>query len=234
MRIIESQFVKKKTYRRCPTDGVLIFHLDINALASSKTLTDSMLSESEQARARAFYFLRDRQTYTITRAALKHLLGYYHGVLPNRIAFTYAEHGKPSLPDSEIEFSVSHSGGRAVIAIAFGARVGVDIETFNREAQYLELSKRFFASAEHQKLLTLSGEALKTGFFKCWTQKEAFVKAIGEGLSFPLSQFEVSVLPDEPVGIKILKGSTMPSKRWAMHEITSVPGYISALAVELF
>lgn len=153
----------------------------------------ALLDPSEQQRAKRFYRPCDQQHFTVARGVLRCLLGAYTGQPPETLKFAYLLHGKPVLQEHTVQFNVSHSHGQALYAFATQARLGVDLEYEDRAVEWPALSERFFARAEHQAILGCSPEDQKAAFFRCWTRKEAYVKAHGDGLLRGLQQFEVSV-----------------------------------------
>jgi 4'-phosphopantetheinyl transferase len=161
------------------------------------------LSASESARAARFHFERDRRRFIAARSILRDLLGRYLGEPPAALVFREAEFGKPYLTGrhegSDLRFNLSHTRDFAVYAVTRGREVGIDVEAIDRRVDYRELASRFFAASEAEKLFRLPDEQQPAAFFRCWTRKEALVKAVGAGLSIPLDSFEVSFLPGENV-----------------------------------
>ena len=145
--------------------------------------------------------------------------------------FRTESHGKPALawPVLDIPFNVSHTGGLALVAIAGRGRVGIDAETVRSEIEVEDLSRRFFAPAEAAEILALSPDAQLPAFFACWTRKEAFIKALGGGLSVALDSFQVSIGGDEPARLLWVDGEEC--EQWSLLDL-SEPGIAAALAVE--
>ncbi len=145
--------------------------------------------------------------------------------------FRAGPYGKPALawPVEDIPFNLSHTGGLALVAIAGSGRVGIDAETVRSEIEVEDLSRRFFAPAEAAEILALSPDARVAAFFTCWTRKEAFVKALGGGLSVPLDHFQVSVRSDQPARLLWVDGEE--SDQWSLRDV-SEPGVAAALVVE--
>ena len=197
---------------------------------------EQILSTEERDRARKFYFEEDRTHYIKARGLLRVILSRYLDTNPNQLRFRYNPYGKPSLADpfgqEGLNFNVSHSGGMALYAVAHGRRVGIDLERIREDISYELLAKRFFSPLENDVLDSLPSEAKNKAFFDCWTRKEAYIKARGEGLTIPLEQFDVSLEPDEPV--RLLNNSVYPDdvSRWSLQEITPAQGYAAAIAVE--
>jgi 4'-phosphopantetheinyl transferase len=131
----------------------------------------------------------------------------------------------------DVRFNASHSDELALIAVVVGVDIGVDVERIDPRRADPGVAARFFAPAEVEALAGLSGRAWTRGFFDCWTRKEAFVKAVGEGLSYPLDGFEVSVSPDEPARIVRVGGSAALARRWSMAAMDPSPAHAGALVV---
>ena len=133
---------------------------------------------------------------------------------------------------AHIEFGVSHSADLALIAIALGMRVGVDVEQHNAKVRILKLAARFFSPREAAQLASLPECDQLAGFYRGWTSKEAYLKATGFGLSFSLSKFTVGLNPREPVGLLEVVDQPDEATRWRMHSLEVAPGFSAALLVE--
>jgi 4'-phosphopantetheinyl transferase len=195
-----------------------------------------LLSEDESERAGKFYFPRDRDHFVVARGALREILGRYTGVAPGLLRFTYNRYGKPSLRGGEHEdalrFNVTHSNGVALYALARAREVGVDIEYVREDFAGIEVSERFFSAREVSALRALPRGAFTKAFFDCWTRKEAYIKARGEGLSHPLERFAVSLAPGEPAALLCTDEDPPEAARWSLVELFPGEGFCSALAVE--
>ena len=215
-------------------DEVHIWRADLSSEEHACRL-EHLLSSDEIKRANRFRFPQHRRRFVIARGCLRTLLGGYLGMDARELIFAYSAEGKPSLDPrhkSDIRFNVSHSGDIAAFGIVVARDIGVDVEMIGREVDVDEIPKRFFSSAEQQMLAGLRGEDKYRGFFNCWTRKEAYVKAVGSGLSLPLRDFDVSLLPGEPA--KLL--ATRPDKnlvdRWSMASLDFGNGCAAAVVVE--
>jgi len=193
------------------------------------------LSEGETARMLRFHFEKDRKNFLLYRSMLRILLASYLGSPPAELCFAYSAHGKPTLAISSgtLEFNLSHSNGHFLVAITLGRKVGVDIEFLKRDLDVLEIAQRFFSSAEKRAIENLSDEFRHDAFFSCWTRKEAFVKARGEGLSCPLDSFDVSVMPDEEFVSLATRPDNSEADGWMLRSLNCFPGYKAAVAVEV-
>ena len=198
-------------------------------------LADS-LSDDEHSRARRFALPRLRRHFVAGRGILRALLGRYLEEVPSAVVLRYGPHGKPALAANQVgvqlTFNLSHSAGLLLLAVARGGELGIDLERIRPQTRFLDIARRFFSPAETTALLALSEGLQREGFFRCWTRKEAFLKAHGGGLRVPLDSFEVSV--DPRAGARLLGASWDPSAplRWRLHDLEPGPGFVAALAVE--
>jgi 4'-phosphopantetheinyl transferase len=161
-----------------------------------------VLSPDERARATRFHFARDRDRFIVGRGILRELLGAYLRSSPERIHFRYGLQGKPALDSdngsSAIGFNVSHTRGLALFAFARGRQVGIDLECIRTDFKAEELAQRYFSESEREELSALSAASKAEAFFLCWTRKEAYIKACGEGLHTDLKSFGVTLTPNRP------------------------------------
>jgi 4'-phosphopantetheinyl transferase len=185
-------------------------------------------------RAGKYYFKRDRDRFIIARGALRKILSRYLCVAPGQIRFTYSPYGKPALAEAahELSFNVSHSHEVALYAVTLGREVGLDVEFIREDFASMEIAEHFFSREEVAALRALPSHLQTLAFFNCWTRKEAYIKARGEGLSHPLDQFAVSCAPGEPAAILSSKSDPLEVSRWWLHELRPGPGYAAALALQ--
>lgn len=196
------------------------------------TPLEGLLSSDERQRADRFVFDRDRRRYVACRTALRRALGAYLGAPAASLTFSYGERGKPALASvgrGEIEFNVSHAADLAVFAVTRGTAVGVDVESLERTVDFEGLATRFFSSDEARQLLALSPAARPAAFFNCWTRKEAYVKAIGDGLACPLDSFAVSLIDGERAAMRWIRGDD--ARSWRLDAFTPAAGFVGAVAV---
>lgn len=192
----------------------------------------ALLSDDEREKAARYRVERPRTDFILTRGTLRRLLAAYLNKSPQEIAFQYTEYGKPSLRgSSDLHFNVSHTEGMALMAFVRRREVGVDIEKVRAQSDVAKLAERFFSSHERQALRNLSGGELHAAFFRCWTRKEAYIKAKGEGLSLPLHQFDVAIDPDPPQALLATRPDSSEAARWLIRNLPVISGYAAALAV---
>src|SRR6266576_693793 len=160
------------------------------------------LSSDELSKARSFYFEQDRKRYTVCRGLLRRILSYYLKSAPHQLQFRYGSRGKPALAElpgsNSISFNLSHSHELALYAVTQGREIGIDLEHMRHMPEVERIVDQFFSAREVTVFHALHPHEQQEAFFKGWTSKEAYLKAIGEGLSCPLSHIEVSLCPEEP------------------------------------
>jgi len=194
------------------------------------------LGADERRRAERFRFDRDRERFIIARGLLRVVLGLYLELDPAAVRFFYRPHGRPEIaaecgPDA-LRFNASHSHELDLLALTAGRAIGVDVEYVRHDMDHESIARDFFARAEVTALAALPGAARAEAFFACWTRKEAYVKARGEGLSLPLDEFHVSLAPGEPAALLGVAGDPEAAARWSLRQLDPGPGYTAALAVE--
>ena len=194
------------------------------------------LSGDEQERAARFRFLKDRLQFIFARGVLRELLGGYLKVPPGSVRFRYSDFGKPFLAEefgsTHLQFNVSHAGAIVLLAFAIDLELGVDVEEVRADLATEALAERFFSAREVAIIRSLPETLRGEAFFNCWTQKEAFIKAIGEGLSCPLDHFDVVPPPGEPAGLLATRVQGHPASKWLLKGLDVKPGFKAAIAVE--
>ncbi len=187
------------------------------------------LSQPERNKANRFYHLRDVKRYIIGRGWMRQVLAAILGEDPAWLTFTENSFGKPQLTGAgDLHFNLTHSHGYAVLVTAIGFEVGVDIEFLRSSPD--GVAEHFFSENECATLAGLPAADRDEGFFACWTRKEAFVKALGAGLSFPLADFSVSLAPGKPAAVEHIRGDASEVERWQMETIRPTPDFIGAVA----
>jgi 4'-phosphopantetheinyl transferase len=217
-------------------DEVQVWSASLELGSRSISSLQHILSGDEIDRAKRYRFARERRRFVAARGLLRLILGRYSGTPPERLRFCYGQRGKPSLASepgkSDLEFSVSHSSDLALYAVARGRQVGIDLERIRPLPELQALVERCCSSAEQAAFRALPTEEQLLAFFRCWTRKEAFLKAKGQGLSCALDRFEVSMAADEPAMLLRVDGDPREASGWSLHELSPGQGYVGAVAVE--
>jgi 4'-phosphopantetheinyl transferase len=196
----------------------------------------AVLSPEETARAERFHFDRHRRAFVLGRAALRFLLASYLDMDAAVIQFVYGPQGKPALAPMlkngpcSLRFNASHSGDLAAYTFTSGCEIGVDVERYRELPDLENIARRFFSPEEAAELLELSANDKASGFFNCWTRKEAYIKAMGGGLSIPLDSFRVTLVPGAAARMVSLDGSNDAARHWTLYHFTPAPHYAGAIA----
>ena len=186
------------------------------------------LAPAERERAAAFNFEAPRRRFIVARGSLRALLACYLDVGPRELVFVYGEHGKPALAAAtDLTFNLSHSGDLLLLACTRGRDLGIDVERTQREVRWEQVAHRFFAERELADLLALPEAQQRNAFFRCWTRKEAYMKATGHGVALGLSNFAVSLAPDTPPALVWLQHGRPDD--WRLADVEVGPGYAGAL-----
>jgi 4'-phosphopantetheinyl transferase len=186
----------------------------LDAGAEETRSLESCLSSAERERAAKFHFERDRRRFIVARARLREELAARLGVSARQVEFAYGDNGKPRLANQALQFSVSHCDDVALFAFSPDAEVGVDIEAIRPVREADAIAVQFFSPLEHAGYAALAPRDRLLGFFRVWTRKEAYVKALGVGFSMALERFDLSVAP----------------RGWRLHSFFPLPGFVASLA----
>jgi 4'-phosphopantetheinyl transferase len=193
-----------------------------------------MLSSDERRRKEAYHLERHKELFTLGRGLLRILLGRYLDRSPSSIKIEYSPYGKPYLQNIfrlGLSFNLAHSSDLAVYAFGLDRQIGVDVECVRELPDAQSIARRFFTEEEYRDLQALPEDTRLTGFYNCWTRKEAYLKAIGKGLSVPLQAFRVSLIPGQAAALLDLKGQRCPMPFCRLVHLEPQLGYIGALAV---
>jgi 4'-phosphopantetheinyl transferase len=232
MNITESGF-KIESPLALPKDEVHLWRVDLEAIGDAESHWQEVLSSDELTRAASFHFFRDRQRFVAARACLRIILASYLRMDPGSLSFSYSKREKPSLGaafgNSNVTFNVSHSGEIALIGITRGREIGIDVEKPRSDSDLEAIARRFFSVHEQSQLAALPLEEKVAAFFRCWTRKEAYIKATGDGLSLPLDQFDVFIGPGESNALVATRPDKLEAGRWLLREVPAGPGYTAAL-----
>jgi len=192
-----------------------------------------LLDSDERERANGFYFARDRYDYIAAHGLLRLVLGRQLGVDPRALRFGRGRHGKPHLvPPTELRFNLSHTHGLIAVAFCRGRDVGVDVEAVREASKIEAIGRQFFSPEEVEDILALPPADQRAAFFRCWTRKEALIKATGMGLSLPLDTFRVSTgFAIVPRGQRWWRQEGPRCTQWSIMDVrAAAKGYVAALA----
>lgn len=226
--------------KKCPlldSSHVHVWFCDLLQYAADQPMLAALLSGEEQARAARFAFDRDHQRYVLSHALLRLILSRYTNQHAGRIRFSTGPHGKPALEASEsmdqaVQFSLSHSGPYALVAVSKGRAVGADVEVRKADLDALKLAQRFFAPGESQLIAQADGEVRQQLFYRFWTAKEAYVKGRGEGISLGLDRFGIVFEPVSSLARVRWTESGAFDSAWHVQSL-SLPDHLAgAIAVE--
>ncbi len=217
-------------------DGVDVVVARLDGGPGAVRASAGLLSDAERARADRFAFERDRWRFILARGRLRQLLAERLDVRPEAVELGYRAYGKPMLAGrfarSGLRFNLSHCDDLAVFALASGREVGIDVEAVRVLADADDIAAHTFSHRESAAYQALDPRERPLGFFQCWTRKEAFIKALGDGLQHPLDRFDVSLAPREPA--RILRVDDTPGDHcgWRMEGFSPAPGFVAAVVVE--
>ena len=190
------------------------------------------LSAEERERSERFRRTADRERFIVGRGVLRSLLGAYLDQAPERVEFSYGRHGKPALAAGAPAFNLSHSRDLALFALVRGSQVGIDLEYLREGVACQRIAERFFSRAEVADLASVPAPLLTRAFFNCWTRKEAYLKARGEGIRADLDSFTVTLRPEAPAALLSSDRGPEETARWQLHVVDPGPGYVGALCVQ--
>lgn len=218
-------------FNRTPTE-IHIWSASLDQPAERWNALSQVLSPDEMTRATAFHFERDRRRFIVARAVLRLLLGRYLNISPQAVHFDYAEKGKPSLTNNPtFQFNVSHSHELALYAFGGQQPLGIDLEYLRPVTDMQGIARSNFSANENAVFNALPPQLKQEAFFNCWTRKEAYIKALGEGLSHPLDTFDVTFAPGQPARLLTVRGYPDEAKQWSFYAFKPQLGYVAALAV---
>lgn len=193
-------------------------------------------SPDERERTERFSVSEPRCQFVFGRALLRQLLGACLNVEPAALAFGYQPRGKPFLTqsalDGDLRFNLSHSGRMVAIALAREREVGVDLESIHRLDDWPLLAGRIFSPRELRELRSLPKPQQREAFFNGWTQKEAYLKATGEGLTDALPAIEVTLAPGKEPELLGLPTGPEAARQWAIRVIPLPPDFAGAVVFE--
>lgn len=230
-----ADFVTEIITKTIPSGEIHLWQINLNQSFLAAEILLETLSTDERERAKRYRFKKDRERFIVTRGAVREILGGYLAVAADRIDFSYNGFGKPFLKNESsgegIFFNVSASREIALCAVARGSEIGVDIEFIGDEPASLEVVERFFSPSEAENIAALGGKRQTSAFFHCWTRKEAFIKGVGVGLTYPLKNFSVPVGEEKTTDF-LIADPFQKTRRWSLTTVYPSLEYVAALAVE--
>jgi 4'-phosphopantetheinyl transferase len=213
------------------SDSIHVWVMSTRADPEVVSRFETLLTKEEISRAFRLRIQNAKDSFILTRGGLRLLLGRYICQTPTQIEIKYQAKGKPFVSSpAEVQFNVSHSGGLALYAFLTGTIVGVDVEHIRPISNAHDVASRFFNPQEVKELASLPEQNFASSFFTCWTRKEAFVKALGGGLSATLSDFCVTLLPGEPARIVSVGDGTASAEDWNLRDVNLGNEYAAAIA----
>ncbi len=223
-------------YLTLSSNEIHVWRVFLTQTASGVQSLQQTLSKDERIKAERFHFQKHREQFIVSRGALRSILSRYLDINPGTLRFSYNLYGKPYLVANQgattLDFNLSHSEGIALIAITKNRDIGIDIEQIRTNFPCQPIAEKFFSTLENSVLLSLPENLQHQAFFTCWTRKEAYIKAVGKGLSIPLNRFDVTLAPGEPAALLHVQDNPDEASRWFFIELTPGSDYVAAVAVE--
>ena len=220
---------------RALADGEIhVWRACLDGLSARSKQFAPTLSPDELARAERFRFERDKMRFVAGRGLLRLILSHYSDIPAGQLVFSYGPRGKPRLLSASGEdllyFNVAHSDRLALFAVTRAGEVGIDVECVRPVGESEQIASRFFSERECNQWRSLPARLQTEAFFNCWTRKEAYLKANGEGIADSLKQVEVSLIPREPAQLLCLAGDRGAAANWRLQALIPALGYVGALA----
>lgn len=214
---------------------IQLYRFALDKMRSRLASLKKILSSDEREKAQRALVDGLCETRLIMFGLLRECLAGFLDRDPAEIEYGYGPHGKPFISPRQnphcIEFNISHTENVLLIAVTKGQALGIDVERLDRCVDALELAERYFTKNEYKQLLALPEVKLNEGFFRCWTRKEAYIKATGLGLHCPLDSFEVSLSASGP-GLLSVNGDGDAAAEWSIIEIDAGADLMASLAVK--
>lgn len=219
-----------------PNNEVHVWRAQLNQPAQRVQQLQQILSNDECLRTERFHFDRDRKRFIVSQGMLRMIIGYYIDKEPSRLQFHSGQRGKPYLEHSfdnkTLQFNLTHSNEIVLYAFTCSREIGIDVEYIRDMPDAGQIALTTFSSLENKMLQSLPEYQRQEAFFNCWVRKEAYIKAIGNGLYHPLDRFDVSLAPGEPARLLSVEGNAEQASCWFMKSLTPEDGYVAALAVK--
>lgn len=215
---------------------VHVWRYSLEAPGPERAALDALLSAPERDRAQGIQIETHRRRFTVGHGRLRRVLARYLQLPPEAIEFGRHSRGKPFIVPAQnpldLQFNYSHTADTALAAIAIGRTIGVDVEAHRDDVDMELIARRQFAPGERDRLVSLPREQRPAAFYRCWTRKEAYLKALGDGIAGGLQGFEVSFLADEVPALIRAKGGSDECRRWSVLALDAGPGLSAACVVE--
>jgi len=213
------------------TNNIVIHSFNLRCYTKQLDFFSSILSDTEIAKAKKLRFARDKNNYIISHALMRQTLADHLSCQPQDLNFHCGKYGKPFLPEShDLYFNLTHSKDYALLAVAKGYEVGIDIEYIAEKDNLIDLVERFFSPREYHEYQQLAANDQLIAFYRGWTCKEAFIKALGQGLSCSLDTFDVVLTPHKQATIAAINGSKSKAAKWQLYALDSITDYAAAVA----
>jgi 4'-phosphopantetheinyl transferase len=207
-----------RAFRVLKTSDVDVISVRLDAPSDVRATLWQLLSRDERQRAERFRYVEHQQRYIVACGSLRRLLAERLGIAPWAVELVETSYGKPKLApvhgSAGLEFNLSHSEVLAVYIFSRGCTVGVDVELIRQVPDAYELADCFFSPREIAALRSLPLDRRSLAFLACCTRKEAFIKALGSGLSWPLDSFDVTIDPDAPACITSIEARIGSVAHW--------------------
>ena len=216
-------------------DEVHVWRCSLQPSIETVRSLSGILSNEEKRRADRFVCEQHRRRYTVAQGVCRVILGRYLDLSPDRLQFSKNRYGKPALEGRwahDLRFNLSFSSEMAVLAVALGREVGIDVEHIRPFPGSDQIVRRYFSNRENEEYFSLHGNARQRAFFTSWVRKEAYIKARGKGLSLPLNAFSVSLHPEGPVTLVHHGDQEYSDSSWCLKDVWPIDGYAAAVVVE--
>jgi 4'-phosphopantetheinyl transferase len=209
---------------------IFVLWWQISEFSNQQTAYEGILSPEEMRRANRFISPAVKTRFVVARGVLRHILAHYTQQTPQDITFTYGGRGKPLLPDAPFAFNLSHSEDVAILALAQTDQIGVDVEHITPMAEMRRVASDYFSANEQVALFSLPTSDQLSAFYRCWTRKEAYIKARGDGFALPLDKFDVTLTADDTPCLLRTLDDDDPA-RWQFFHLDPTDGYMGAICV---
>jgi 4'-phosphopantetheinyl transferase len=218
------------------SDQVHVWRTTLDQNKATILELSTLLAPDERRRAEKYHSAKDCNRFITARGVLRKILSSYLHVSPDELQFVYNECGKPALSIDQncraLNFNLSHSNDLALYAVAWGRSVGVDIEYIRKDFATIDIAEHFFSKDEVKSLKSAPIDLRTEAFFKCWSRKESYIKAIGMGVSYSLDGFTVSLAPDIAPALLKVDADELEPNHWRMYDLEAAEGYAASLIIE--